>query len=160
MEQVRNMISSCAMSLLGVCVDCNGRCCVGRTMVFPEERSKIVTASGFDGFRCWSSRIHYLERGPCPYLKDGRCSVQDWKPFVCQIFPFVPRVIDGEYWLFAVNECTAANLLSEKFIDNAVSLARLYLAALPAEEYADYWGRNKIGDFDEEKTVVKIKVFD
>lgn len=148
------------MSLLGVCHGCNGGCCVGRTLATATERERIVAATGFDGFTHWAGDFFFLERGPCPYLSLGRCSVQTWKPFVCQIFPFVPRVVDGDFWLYCVGECDAAKRLPRDFIERSKRLARSFFADCDPYAYARYWNDNKIGDFDEEKTVMKIRVFD
>jgi Fe-S-cluster containining protein len=127
-------------------------------MVIDEERKAIVDYSGKDHFVHWQDDIYYLDKGPCPYLKNGLCSVQEVKPFVCQIFPFVPRVVDGEFWLYSAGECDAAVKLSEHFIERAKALARAFFSGRTPEQYAQYWNQNKQGDFDEAKVVLKLKV--
>ncbi len=147
------------MSLLHVCTDCHGKCCVGRTMANDEERARIVAHSGVDHFVHWSGDLHYLDRGFCPYLKNGLCSVQDLKPFVCQIFPFVPRVVGGEFWLYCVGECDAAPNLASDFVSNARALAQAFFANRMPQDYARYWSENKTRDFDDLIVLFKIKVF-
>jgi Fe-S-cluster containining protein len=148
------------MSLLSVCANCNGKCCVGRTLITDTERHAIMTVSGRDALHQWSETLHYLERGPCPYLRDGRCSVQIVKPFVCLIFPLVPRVLDGVFWLVSVGECDAATHLSPEFIRRARKLAQTFFAEWKPEDYEAYWNANKIGDFDETHARFIVPVFD
>ena len=128
-------------------------------MVIGEERHRIVSSRGEDHFVHWSEDLFFLERGPCPYLKNGLCSVQEIKPFVCQIFPFVPRVVDGEFWLFCVGECEAASRLPVGFTERAIRLAREFFRNRRSQDYAEYWNQNKIGDFDEHLLIFKVKVF-
>lgn len=146
------------LSLLGICKTCKGRCCVGRTMATSEERETIVKFSGSDHFVLWREGLWYLDRGVCPYLKDGLCSVQQVKPFACQIFPFVPRVVDGQLWLYCVGECDAASHLPPGFTEKAVRLARTFFAGISLDKYEDYWNENKIGDFDEERVQFRVRV--
>lgn len=148
------------MCLLDVCTSCQGRCCIGRTLAVNSERERIVAYSGRDHFVHWADDIYYLDRGTCPYLKAGRCSVQDVKPFVCQIYPFVPRVVDGQFWLFCVWECDAGRKLTPSFIENARTLAQEFFTNRRPEDYAEYWEQNKIGDFDDDRVLFKVRVFD
>jgi hypothetical protein len=128
-------------------------------MVTSEERREIIALTAQDHFVHWSEELFFLERGPCPYLKDGLCSVQEVKPFVCQIFPFVPRVVDGEFWLYCVGECSAASNLPAGFTAKALRLAQVFFRNRSPRDYADYWNRNKVGDFDEQLVVFRVKVF-
>jgi Fe-S-cluster containining protein len=148
------------LCLLNVCTDCHGRCCVGRTLAVESERERIIAYSGQDHFVHWADDIYYLDRGTCPYLKANRCSVQDVKPFVCQIYPFVPRVVDGQFWLFCVWECDAGKKLTSDFVENARTLARQFFSSRRPEVYVEYWAQNKIGDFDDDRVLFKVKVFD
>ena len=148
------------MSLLRVCTTCHGKCCVGRTLVKEEERKQIGACSGNDHFVHWRNDLYYLDRGTCPYLKSGLCSVQNVKPFVCQIFPFVPRVINGQLWLYCVWECDAAVKLPAGFVDKAMALTRAFFRNRNLQEYAEYWDQNKVGDFNDERVVCKVRVFD
>lgn len=147
------------LSLLTVCTGCRGQCCVGRTMVTGEERCRITGLTAQDHFTHWADDLFYLERGVCPYLKNGLCSVQEFKPFVCQIFPFSPRVVNGELWLFCVGECEAASRLPAGFTERAIQLAQQFFRNRPPEDYAEYWNQNKTGDFDDQRVVFKVKVF-
>lgn len=148
------------MSLLQVCRECHGKCCVGRTLVSRAERDRITGLTGIDAFRRWSKDMFFLDRGTCQYLKSGRCSVQDVKPFVCQIFPLVPRVVDGELWLYCVSECDAAARLPSGFVENACQLTRRFFADKNLSEYEEYWRENKIGDFDDDRVVLRVRVLD
>lgn len=150
-------ITPADMSLLATCT-CDGLCCVGRTMVSSAERAQITTFAGVDYFVPWSETLWYLDRGRCGYLLQGRCSVQAIKPFVCQIYPLVPRVIDGALWLLLVDECPGAGKISPGFIDRAVCLTRTFFKDLPLDEYAEYWAMNKVGDFDDGRVRQRILV--
>ena len=129
-------------------------------MATRQERRRIIDLTARDHFVRWADDLFYLERGSCPYLKDGLCSVQEIKPFVCQIFPFAPRVVEGELWLYCVGECLAATNLPPGFTEKAVTLARAFFQNRPFAEYADYWNKNKIGDFDDDQLVFRVKVFE
>src|SRR5436190_2452991 len=61
------------MSLLAVCGDCRGRCCVGRTMVSERERLQVVTLKRRDYFVHWSDDLFYLELGRCHFVEHVRC---------------------------------------------------------------------------------------
>lgn len=148
------------MSLRAICTDCHGKCCVGRTLVTDVERKRIVAYSGADHFVQWDHDYHYIERGPCPYLKNGLCGVQSIKPFVCQIFPLVPRVINGCFWLYCVTECDGGARLPHGFVEKALTLARAFLSDRDPQEYSKYWDENKIGDFDDERVRFRVRVFD
>lgn len=151
-------ISPREMSLLSYCVPCGAWCCVGRTLCTEEERNRIVEISGHDPF-IQENFYYYLERGTCPLLKDGLCSVQEVKPFVCLIFPFFPVVAGGEVWLYCASECPAAPYLTSKFIENARMLAQDFFSIFPIPDYAEYWKTHKTEDFNESKVTLKIKVF-
>ncbi|MEZ5358284.1 MAG: YkgJ family cysteine cluster protein [Candidatus Zixiibacteriota bacterium] len=139
---------------------CKGKCCKGRTMVTADEKSRIVEHSGSDHLFNWHGDIYFLERGECPYLSEGLCSVQDVKPFVCMIFPYVPVVIDDSLWLYLVSECEYASRISKSFTEKAIRLTRQFFKHLSLDEYSRYWNENKIGDFNEERIIAKIKVID
>jgi Fe-S-cluster containining protein len=145
-------------SLLNICRACKGRCCVGRTMATSEERRTVAEFSGSDHFVLWREDLWYLDRGVCPYLKGGLCSVQEVKPFACQIFPFVPRIIDGQLWLYCVGECDAGSHLPEGFTEKAIKLARAFFEGVSLGKYEEYWNENKIGDFDEERVQFRVRV--
>jgi Fe-S-cluster containining protein len=159
-DQLRSEISSKDMCLLHVCTSCDGKCCVGRTFISLDERAKIIALTGIDKFVHWADDVYYLEKGTCPYLTGGRCGVQAVKPFVCQIYPFVPRVIEGELWLCCVGECDAGPKLSLAFIEKARLMAQRFFSNRKEEDYAAYWQENKIGDFDDDIIVFKVKVYD
>lgn len=159
-EQAESCRTTADMSLLDVCTECGGKCCVGPTLVTNEERQRIIALTGISRFEHWDDDFFYLHKGPCPYLKEGLCSVQEVKPFVCRIFPFVPRVVDGEYWLYCVGECEGAAKLSPPFIRKARALAQRFFADRDPAKYALYWNENKIDDFDDSRMIVKIRVFE
>ncbi|TWT40531.1 Flagellin N-methylase [Phycisphaerae bacterium RAS1] len=148
------------MSLLDVCRTCGGKCCVGRTLVLGTERERIIQFTRLDAMHYWADDVYFLERGACPYLKEGRCSVQDVKPLICRIFPFVPRVVAGEFWLFCVGECDAAHCLPAGFVEQARKLARAFFLGRDPLQYGRYWDENKLGDFDDARVVMRVRVFD
>src|SRR5215218_5504231 len=86
-EALSASVEAREMSLLGVCANCRGKCCVGRTLVLASEAAGIVGRTGRDEFVRWNDDFLYLDRDRCPYLtSEGLCSVQEIKPFVCKIF--------------------------------------------------------------------------
>ena len=147
------------MSLLHHCVRCEESCCKGRTLVRRDEMELIRATGHPDYSRRWSEDIHYLDHGPCAYLQEGLCSVQAVKPFVCQIFPFVPRAELGTWWLYLVSECPAQPLIPAEFITRAVELAKGTLKAWDLQEYESYWNENKVGDFRDDRVRLLIPVY-
>jgi len=147
------------MSLQSYCTSCRDNCCKGKTIISAPERDDLLSNRSRDPFLRWSSNIYYLERGPCVFHENGRCAVQALKPFVCRIFPFVPRVAFGTWWLFLVSECPAAIALDSEFVARALSLARATLQCWNLQDYASYWSANKVGDFDEERVLWRVPVF-
>lgn len=127
-------------------------------MASPEERVQIVDFAGADHFVQWNDSLYYLDVGTCGYLRAGRCSVQEIKPFVCKIYPLVPRVVGGGLWLYLVGECPASYVISSEFIERALALTRTFFGNLPFEEYEKYWECNKVGDFDDTRVQQRILV--
>jgi hypothetical protein len=119
----------------------------------------IIKLSGSDPF-VKEKFYYYLERGTCPLLKDGLCSVEEVKPFVCMIFPFFPLVVDGKVWLYCATECPAVPYITKKFIQNSQILAQEFFSEFPVEDYALYWNTHKVGDFDVSKVTLKLRVFE
>ena len=146
------------MSLLPHCTVCGARCCRGQTLCTSQERAKIIDLQGRDPF-VENEFYYYLDQGPCPLLTAGLCSVQVVKPFVCFIFPFLPLVIGSELWLHCATECPAAPYLTAEFIQNARLLAQNFFSEFPVQDYARYWKTHKVGDFDESKVTLKVRVF-
>ena len=159
-ETLAASVEAREMSLLGVCANCRGKCCVGRTLVLASEAAGIVGRTGRDEFVRWNDDFLYLDRDRCPYLtSEGLCSVQEIKPFVCKIFPFVPRVVDGEPWLFAVGECSASRVLTPAFIQNSQIIAQRFFDKYGVAAYESYWDSNKVGDFDDSQVVLRVPVW-
>ena len=148
------------MSLLQFCLSCGGKCCAGRTLVTDEERQRIVNHTGHDHLVRWRDDIYFLDYGVCPYLDHGLCSVQEVKPFVCMIFPYVPRVVDGDFWLFCVAECDVSCKLPAGFTEKAKALAQDFFFGRDPHEYEAYWEDNKKNSFNDSRVVFKVKVYE
>ncbi len=157
-ESVSTSIGPDDLSLFNICPTCNGKCCVGRTMVTAKERVRIVKRTGNDSFVHWRGDLFYLDHGTCAYLVDGLCSVQKYKPFICQIFPLVPRVVDGQLWLYSVGECETSAMLPPGFLEKAKALAKNFFSVRSIKDYADYWNQNKTGDFNNQQIVFRERI--
>lgn len=109
------------LSLWQICNDCGARCCTekGAPIVFPEEvdiirefleKNKlpdhIKPIPGSENFS-----IPRAELG-CPYLQEGKCSIQEVKPLDCRVYPIgLSKSMRG-----GIDEgCPAKHLLSNQY---------------------------------------------
>ena len=112
------------LSLYEVCTDCDARCCRAQAspMVLPEERERILSLGKGDFIEKVEGRsIHTIlanETG-CPYLEDGKCSIQTEKPLDCRIYPLG---LDLELRTGISDVCAAKHLLNDDFFREAAML--------------------------------------
>lgn len=63
------------------------------TIIPDKERNPVLTPKNFDIIRAgWKRGLKYIlslsNEGVCPYLKDGLCSINEFKPRACRRFPY------------------------------------------------------------------------
>ena len=68
-----------------------------------------------------------MEGEPCPYYRDGQCSIQAVKPLVCVAWPVTLRVTERgsvEAVKVKAEHCAAVAEMDEASIEQAVGLLR------------------------------------
>lgn len=78
------------------CDECGGRCCTYPAMTAKEFKRINIVA----GFPSGAKKIEiglnsvmiHMEDGTCPYLKQGKCSVYEVRPKVCQLYGMIPEM--------------------------------------------------------------------
>lgn len=60
-----------------VCNTCGGKCCKNLNI---EGKTSVLR---FD-----NGMVLVIEKGDCPFLTSGRCSIYEDRPFRCKTFPF------------------------------------------------------------------------
>lgn len=77
------------------CEECGGQCCTFPAMTKPEFR-KIKAVHGVPKgttiMKNGPMIVLYDEKGDCPYLKDGRCSVYPLRPDTCRKYGKVKKM--------------------------------------------------------------------
>ncbi|MCS7138821.1 MAG: YkgJ family cysteine cluster protein [Crenarchaeota archaeon] len=85
--------------MLFKCKLCGQKCC----NLYPEisegelEKIRKVFPSFKPYFSSEGKMLLLSEKGYCPFLNKGLCTIHEYKPIVCQIYPFYPvekRVLD------------------------------------------------------------------
>jgi Fe-S-cluster containining protein len=110
------------------CSECDKRCC-SRPVVLPEERENIIMAARlgfFQRMRIFEKRgDYYIIRGEtCPFLKEGKCSIEEVRPLNCRIFP-VALAHQGKDAEWTVSpECPSCNDVPYEFIERAKKLGQ------------------------------------
>jgi len=110
------------------CSGCDRRCC-SMPVVLPEERENIIKATRM-GFlkrrRVFEKRgNYYLIRGEiCPFLKEGKCSIEQVSPVNCRIFPLAlnNQGKDAEWTLSP--ECPSSHKVPYEFVEHAKDLGQ------------------------------------
>lgn len=81
------------------CKLCGWKCCSLHPEVSEEDLERIRRASPF--FKPYVSpegkMILINDKGRCPFLDKGLCTIQEYKPVICRIYPFYPvnkRLLD------------------------------------------------------------------
>jgi len=105
------------------CNECDRRCC-SRPVVLPEEKENIIMGARLGVLR--RMRIfqrrgdYYIIRGEtCPFLKEGKCSIEEVRPLNCRIFPVVlaHRGKDADWTVSP--ECPSCNDVPYEFVECA-----------------------------------------
>ena len=105
------------------CDQCDRRCC-SRPVALPEERERIIRATKMGILR--RRRVfrkrqgHYIIEGePCPFLKNGSCSIEEVRPLNCRIFPLAltHRGKDAQWALSP--ECPSIDNVPREFVEHA-----------------------------------------
>lgn len=137
------------LSLYEICQDCGARCCIepASPVIFPEELERIrkhLNRNGLNDHITKKSEGIYiiprLEKG-CPYLKEGRCVIQDVKPLDCRIFPVG---LDRNSEIGISDFCPAKELLTPSYKKETKKLlrrlsAKQKKALAGANEVEGYW---------------------
>lgn len=103
-----------------------GACCSAvlfktGVLLFPQEVERLSIRAGVSK-RQFKDKYSYTEDGrrflklPCPFYKDGECSVYSVRPLVCREFPLnqiVPK--NGRMWMTVNMDCPAGKELGNKY---------------------------------------------
>lgn len=117
-----------SQELRDFCNNCDRRCC-SRPVILPHERDNIIVKTKMGILkrrRVFSKRdgFYIVNGDPCPFLKDGACSLEEIKPLNCRIFPLALTHQGKEAEWDVSPECPACNKLSYEFIDQAKRLGQ------------------------------------
>ncbi|RLJ00472.1 MAG: hypothetical protein DRP03_00060 [Candidatus Aenigmatarchaeota archaeon] len=110
---------------------CSHICC-NRPVVLEEEKVRITKYLGLSSFatrRLFKKRGKYyvIDKSPCPFLKEGKCSIEPIKPINCRIYPLVIMIKNNKPSWHISDDCPAAEHLDEEFIKNAKKAGRVLL---------------------------------
>jgi Fe-S-cluster containining protein len=110
------------------CKNCDNRCC-SLPVVLPEERKRIMKAAKIGLFRSWKlfnkRGDYYLIRGQrCPFLKEGRCSIEAARPLNCRIYPLVLSHPGRDAEWVITPECPRAEDIPPGFLEHAKKLGQ------------------------------------
>jgi len=101
------------------CLQC-GECCrhlVGQKFgmaVTPEEKRRLEILGGRRGVSphflplTWNGykvTLYQFADKVCPFLRNNRCSIYEWRPLACRMYPVHP---------YGVSECTMLNRLQRR----------------------------------------------
>ena len=103
-----------------------GKCCTGvlfetGALLFPFEVEKLAIKLGISKHQ-FKDRYTYTQEDkrflklPCPFYKDGDCSVYEVRPIVCREFPLnqlVPK--NGKMEMTVNMDCPAGKELGNKY---------------------------------------------
>lgn len=64
------------------CKECKGSCC--KLISFPMSNNAQLDE--YFSKRGYKTESGYSLDCICPHLKDGKCSIQDVKPYICEIY--------------------------------------------------------------------------
>lgn len=140
----KNTVPASPSSLISACSRCPSRCCSGNTVILSEVEFRRITDAGHDSAPLVpvdvpQGRYYMLDFrvGFCPYLENGRCSIEAAKPDTCRAYPLVVVTNRyGEFRDFGLNKAMAANcpatrIMSESFIKQAQNLLEQDLQRIP-----------------------------
>ena len=98
--------------------------CCNNPIVLKEEKKKIIKYTRMGILKRWKifkkHGAHYIINGtPCPFLKNGKCSIEPVKPLNCRIYPLI-IIFKGNRPEWALDkECPAVPYLTKSFIEEA-----------------------------------------
>jgi Fe-S-cluster containining protein len=121
------------------CRQCGAWCCM---QVLPpvtkKEKERIISAGFPDYFSKVSENVYTIQatnKGICPYLQSNNsCKIQTVKPQLCQVWPVIPRIENGQRG-FLIIHCPIYPLLSSETLTHAKSEA----AQIPPEIIHQLW---------------------
>jgi len=114
--------------LSGYCRSC-GLCCK-HPFILPEERDSIAGRLGLTKRRLLKKvGSHFIiDADPCPFLKNGECSIEAVKPESCRVFPLVLHSSDAKSFQWTVSEeCPMKRHVTAEFFRKAESEGRKLL---------------------------------
>lgn len=80
----RNMLFKCKL--------CGEKCCSLNPEISEEDLKRIRIASpSFKPYCSPEGRMILMgEDGFCPFIRNGLCTIHDYKPVLCRLYPFYP----------------------------------------------------------------------
>ncbi|OGI12527.1 hypothetical protein A3K64_01320 [Candidatus Micrarchaeota archaeon RBG_16_36_9] len=100
-----------------VCVKCGAKCCyLGGPTLTRKERNKILKAGFKDFFILSGSFYDVKTKNKCPYLENKTCSIYEFRPLVCKIWPVFP-IFEKNKSKIIVLYCQLTRTLSKKDIE-------------------------------------------
>ena len=137
------------------CIECGSKCCSTKdffVIALKHERDLIVKKTGTDPFKKLGNLFYCLE--PCPFLLDGKCSINEIKPIDCKIFPVIPSK-KGDKIIYEVDlDCPAAEKLPESFLQEVLELGKEYIKQFSKEDLQVM--HKKFGDILKKRKYAKI----
>ena len=113
------------------CNECDRRCCA-RPVALPHERENIIIATKMGFFQrrkvFRKHGKHYIIEGdPCPFLKNGACSIEEIQPLNCKIFPLAlsSRGKNAEWGIWP--DCPSSRKVPYEFVEHAKRLGQALL---------------------------------
>lgn len=105
--------------------------CCKYPLVLPKERERIIKKArlGLLKQRLFKRRGGYfiLERDPCPFLKNGKCSIEEIKPLCCRLFPLVLSPEGGKFSWAISDECPLGDKVPKSYIRKARAIGKKML---------------------------------
>jgi Fe-S-cluster containining protein len=106
--------------------DCSicGLCCKDQLLTISRKDANIISRKlGIDKREFYEKYTHYNEETfetamnmPCPFLKDNRCTIYDYRPEMCKNYP-VFLSDDGIVVIQDIEACAKATHFNEAFLD-------------------------------------------
>jgi len=119
-----------------ICKDC-GKCC-SKDYCYPAGDKDIerIKNAGYKDF--YKGNMLKAVDGNCIFFKEGKCSIYEIRPTVCQIYPITrffskDKPITPIFFLHL--ECPVARKLSIEEIDELIMKEKEFLKEMSEEEY-------------------------
>jgi Fe-S-cluster containining protein len=109
----------------GFCDECDESTCCTQSdpVALNNEDIKRIKSHGHKGFyKKYSDSKGYKHWGikkcaPCQFLKDDRCTIYEYRPYVCWRYPLQDTTTGVKLFYIADSCCIAFNLLKHQIID-------------------------------------------